>query len=148
WVLREACRQVHAWQDAGHHQLSVPVNLSNRQLLQPGFSTRVMTVLAETGLAPAALVLEITDGARMADSAGLHGNLRRPARVGARLALDAFGPGYCSLGYLKRFPLHSRKVDKSFILGAHTAPDLYAIRRAIIGLGKALGLTVTAEGVE
>ncbi|HLV16972.1 MAG TPA: EAL domain-containing protein [Pseudomonas sp.] len=148
WVLREACRQVHAWQDAGHHQLSVSVNLSNRQLLQPGFSTRVMTVLAETGLAPDALVLEITEGVLMEDSAELHGNLRRLARMGVRLALDDFGTGYCSLGYLKRFPLHSLKVDKSFILGAHTDPDLYAISRAIIGLGKALGLTVTAEGVE
>src|SRR5690606_1092271 len=122
WVLREAFRQVHAWRDAGHHQLSVSVNLSNRQLLQPGFSTRVMTVLAETGLAPDALVLEITGGVVMEDSAELHGNLRRLARMGVRLALDDFGTGYCSLGYLKRFPLHSLKVDKSFILGAIPTP--------------------------
>src|SRR5690606_19691428 len=119
-----------------------------RQLLQPGFAGRVMEILAQTGLAPESLVLEITEGVLMEDSAELHGNLRRLARLGIRLALDDFGTGYCSLGYLKRFPLHSLKVDKSFILGAHTDPDLYAISRAIIGLGKALGLTVTAEGVE
>lgn len=148
WVLRQACRQVRAWQLAGQPRLSCSVNLSNRQLLQPGFAGRVMKILAETGLAPESLVLEITEGVLMEDSAELHGNLRRLARLGIRLALDDFGTGYCSLGYLKRFPLHSLKVDKSFILGAHTDPDLYAISRAIIGLGKALGLTVTAEGVE
>ncbi|WP_027591123.1 EAL domain-containing protein [Pseudomonas sp. RL] len=148
WVLREACRQVREWQLAGQPLLSCSVNLSNRQLLQPGFAARVMNVLAETGLVPESLVLEITEGVLMEDSAELHANLRRLARLGIRLALDDFGTGYCSLGYLKRFPLHSLKVDKSFILGAHTDPDLFAISRAIIGLGKALGLTVTAEGVE
>lgn len=148
WVLREACRQVRQWQLAGEPRLSCSVNLSNRQLLQPGFATRVLKVLAETGLEPESLVLEITEGVLMEDSAELHANLRHLARLGIRLALDDFGTGYCSLGYLKRFPLHSLKVDKSFILGAHTDSDLYAISRAIIGLGKALGLTVTAEGVE
>ena len=148
WVLREACRQVRAWQLAGQPHLSCSVNLSNRQLLQPNFASRVMAILAKTELAPESLVLEITEGVLMEDSAELHANLRRLARMGIRLALDDFGTGYCSLGYLKRFPLHSLKVDKSFILGAHTDPDLYAISRAIIGLGKALGLTVTAEGVE
>ena len=148
WVLREACRQVRAWQLAGQPQLTCSVNLSNRQLLQPNFATRVMAILAKTGLAPESLVLEITEGVLMEDSTELHSNLRRLARMGIHLALDDFGTGYCSLGYLKRFPLHSLKVDKSFILGAHTDPDLYAISRAIIGLGKALGLTVTAEGVE
>lgn len=148
WVLREACRQVREWQLAGQPQLRCSVNLSNRQLLQAGFASRVMSILAETGLSPDALTLEITEGVLMEDSAELHGNLRGLARLGIRLALDDFGTGYCSLGYLKRFPLHSLKVDRSFIIGAHTDPDLYAISRAIIGLGKALGLTVTAEGVE
>ena len=148
WVLREACRQVRAWQLAGQPLLSCSVNLSNRQLLQPGFAARVMSLLAQTGLAPESLVLEITEGVLMEDSPELHANLRRLARMGIRLALDDFGTGYCSLGYLKRFPLHSLKVDKSFIMGAHTDPDLYAISRAIIGLGRALGLSVTAEGVE
>src|SRR5690606_6975587 len=94
WVLRQACRQVRAWQLAGQPRLSCSVNLSNRQLLQPGFAGRVMEILAQTGLAPESLVLEITEGVLMEDSAELHGNLRRLARLGIRLALDDFGTGY------------------------------------------------------
>ncbi|MCR1827586.1 EAL domain-containing protein [Pseudomonas oleovorans] len=148
WVLRQACSQVRAWQLAGQTQLRCSVNLSSRQLQQGDFAARVADVLRETGLAPASLVLEITESQLMQDSAQNLACLRELASFGVQLALDDFGTGYSSLGYLKRFPLHIIKVDKSFIAGTPQDAEALAISRAIIGLGDSLGLTVVAEGVE
>ncbi|MCO6058241.1 EAL domain-containing protein [Pseudomonas sp. MOB-449] len=148
WVLREACRQTRRWQQAGQSTLSCSVNLSSRQLLQPGFAGRLTEILKETGLAPSHLVLEITESLLMQDGADTLACLRELSSLGVRLALDDFGTGYSSLGYLKRFPLHLLKVDRSFIGGAPHDPELRAICRAIIGLGRSLGLEVVAEGVE
>jgi diguanylate cyclase (GGDEF)-like protein/PAS domain S-box-containing protein len=148
WVLRESCRQTRQWQLAGQPELHCSVNLSSRQLLQPGFVHRVAAILRETGLAPISLVLEITESLLMQDSADTLACLRELAVLGVRLALDDFGTGYSSLGYLKRFPLQILKVDRSFIGGAPDDPELKAISRAIIGLGRSLGLVVVAEGVE
>ncbi|MDH4559673.1 EAL domain-containing protein [Pseudomonas sp. BN411] len=148
WVLREACRQTRRWQLVGQEDLSCSVNLSSRQLLQPGFAQRVTAILRESGLRPTSLVLEITESLLMQDSAETLACLRELAVLGVRLALDDFGTGYSSLGYLKRFPLQILKVDRSFIGGAPDDPELNAISRAIIGLGRSLGLEVVAEGVE
>ena len=148
WVLEQACRQVRAWQLAGQPQLYCSVNLSSRQLRQTGFAARVAAILQASGLSAHFLVLEITEGLLMEDSPELHNNLRELARQGVRLALDDFGTGYCSLGYLQRFPLHILKVDKSFVMGLPQDHEQSAICRAIIGLGKSLGLQVIAEGVE
>ncbi|WP_137820893.1 bifunctional diguanylate cyclase/phosphodiesterase [Pseudomonas sp. D(2018)] len=148
WVLREACRQTREWQLGGQPQLRCSVNLSSRQVLQPGFAQRVAVILRETCLAPASLVLEITESLLMQDSAETLACLRELAVLGVRLALDDFGTGYSSLGYLKRFPLQILKVDRSFIGGVPDDPELNAISRAIIGLGCSLGLEVVAEGVE
>ncbi len=148
WVLRTACRQVLAWQQAGLTTLRCSVNLSNRQLLQPAFAARVADILRETGLPPASLVLELTESQLMRDCPQTLACLRELADLGVRLALDDFGTGYSSLGYLKRFPLHILKVDKSFIGGVAEDADLQAISRAIIGLGRSLHLEVIAEGVE
>ena len=148
WVLREACRQTLAWQRDGQPWLYCSVNLSIRQLQQPGFAERVRQILAETGLAPQSLVLEITESLMMQDGAETLACLRELAAHGVRLALDDFGTGYSSLGYLKRFPLDLLKVDRSFIGKVPDDPELSAICRAIIGLGRSLGLEVVAEGVE
>lgn len=148
WVLRQACTQVRAWQLAGQTQLRCSVNLSSRQLQQGDFAARVADVLRETGLPAASLVLEITESQLMQDSAQNLACLRELASLGVQLALDDFGTGYSSLGYLKRFPLHIIKVDKSFIAGTPLDAESLAISRAIIGLGHSLGLTVVAEGVE
>lgn len=148
WVLREACRQVRGWQQGGQAQLYCTVNLSIRQLHEPGFTALLAQVLQETGLPPSSLVLEITETLLMHDSQLMLSSLHEIAALGVRLALDDFGTGYCSLGYLKRFPLHILKVDRSFIAAAPQDSDSVAISRAIIGLGHSLGLVVIAEGVE
>lgn len=148
WVLREACLQVRRWQQAGQTQLYCAVNLSIRQLQQAGFTDLLARVLRETGLPPESLLLEITETLLMQDSEMMMGALNEIAALGVRLALDDFGTGYCSLGYLKRYPLHVLKVDRSFIAAAPDDADSVAISRAVIGLGQSLGLAVVAEGVE
>ncbi|MFZ5959746.1 putative bifunctional diguanylate cyclase/phosphodiesterase [Pseudomonas knackmussii] len=148
WVLRQACRQTLAWQREGQPQLYCSVNLSIRQLQQPGFAERLQQILGETGLAPSSLVLEITESLMMQDAPDTLACLRELAALGVYLALDDFGTGYSSLGYLKRFPLHLLKVDRSFIARVPDDPEMSAICRAIIGLGHSLGLEVVAEGVE
>ena len=148
WVLQQACSQVRSWQLNGQPQLRCSVNLSSRQLQQSDFAARVADILRHSGLPPSSLVLEITESQLMADSAQNLACLRELASLGIQLALDDFGTGYSSLGYLKRFPLHIIKVDKSFIAGAPQDGESLAISRAIIGLGHSLGLAVVAEGVE
>ena len=148
WVLRQACAQVRHWQLADQTQLRCSVNLSSRQLQQADFAARVADILRESGLPPSSLVLEITESQLMEDSAQTLACLRELASLGIQLALDDFGTGYSSLGYLKRFPLHILKVDKSFISGVTEDGDSRLISRAIIGLGLSLGLEVVAEGVE
>ena len=144
WVLSQACSQVRQWQLLGQRQLRCSVNLASRQLQQPDFAARVAQILTDSGLPPASLVLEITESQLMEDSAQTLACLRELANLGIRLALDDFGTGYSSLGYLRRFPLHILKIDKSFIIDAEAHP----ISRAIIRLGNSLGLAVVAEGVE
>ncbi|MDO9625901.1 MAG: EAL domain-containing protein [Pseudomonas sp.] len=148
WVLRQACAQVRHWQLSGQTALRCSVNLSSRQLQQADFAARVADILRESGLPPTTLVLEITESQLMEDSVQTLACLRELASLGIQLALDDFGTGYSSLGYLKRFPLHILKVDKSFISGTSADGDSQLISRAIIGLGLSLGLEVVAEGVE
>ncbi|WP_339906786.1 putative bifunctional diguanylate cyclase/phosphodiesterase [Pseudomonas guineae] len=148
WVLSQACRQVRTWQLAGQPHLHCAVNLSSRQLLQENFVGRLSEILHDSGLAATDLILEITESQLLEDSTATLITLRALASLGVRLALDDFGTGYSSLGYLKRFPLHILKVDRSFISGAPENAELTAISRAIIGLGQSLGLEVVAEGVE
>lgn len=148
WVLREACAQVRRWQQAGQAQLYCSVNLSIRQLQQADFTHRLIAILGETQLPASSLVLEITETLLMQHSDAVLATLQEIADLGVRLALDDFGTGYCSLGYLKQFPLHILKVDRSFIAGVADDADSAVISRAIIGLGQSLDLMVVAEGVE
>lgn len=147
WVLFHAAWQCQRWQSA-QPGLRCAVNLSSQQLQEAGFAGRVRRILAETGLPASCLVLEITESQLMQDSAQTLACLRELDNLGVRLALDDFGTGYSSLGYLKRFPLHILKVDKSFIAGSGDDDDLATIGRAIIRLGQGLNLDVIAEGVE
>jgi len=148
WALRQACQQVRDWQLGGHAQLHCAVNLSSRQLHQPGFAARVAGILAHTGLPASSLVLELTESLLLEDNVQTHACLDDLAAQGIRLALDDFGTGYSALSYLTRFPLHILKLDKSFISASHTDKNSQVISRAVIGLGHSLGLSVVAEGVE
>jgi diguanylate cyclase (GGDEF)-like protein/PAS domain S-box-containing protein len=148
WVLRSACRQMLAWRQAGIPIEVVAVNLSPRQFNQPDVSDRVRDILAETGLPPHCLEIEITEGALMQHGEATLAKLAALKALGVRLAIDDFGTGYSSLAYLKRFPIDKLKVDKSFVTDIPNDPAGMEITAAIIGLAKSLKLEVLAEGVE
>jgi EAL domain-containing protein (putative c-di-GMP-specific phosphodiesterase class I) len=146
FVLRTACAQVAAWTELAGRPLTLAVNLSGRQLLQPDLADLVAEVVAETGIAPSALWLEMTESVLMEDTAGEA--LLRIAGLGVQLAVDDFGTGYSSLVYLRRFPVGLLKLDRTFVSGVGHEPQDTAIVQAVIGLAKALGLRALAEGVE
>ncbi len=149
-VLAEACRQARAWQllDPTLADLVVSVNLSARQFARPDLAARVAAVLAETGLAPGTLELEITESLAMSDAEATGVTLRALHELGVRVVLDDFGTGYSSLAYLSRLPLDVIKIDRSFVAGLHDSAANLAIVRAVVGLAQGLGISVTAEGIE
>ncbi|HJV03035.1 MAG TPA: EAL domain-containing protein [Burkholderiaceae bacterium] len=148
WVLRTACAQLKAWHNEGLPPLRVAVNLSVRQLLQKDFSRTVEAVLADTGLAPHLLELEITESTLMENAQDTLTALHRLRSLGVRLSIDDFGTGYSSLSYLKRFPVDIIKIDRSFVRDVPQDADDAAIVTAIIALAHSLRLEVVAEGVE
>ncbi len=148
WVLERGCRDRSRWLD--EHPtvpIDLAVNVSARQLMVPGFSATVRRVLAATGMDPSALVLEVTEGIFLEEGERTMTVLEELKGIGIRLALDDFGTGYSSLGYLRRFPVHIVKIDQAFIADIGQ-PTGSAIVAAVTSLAHALGLTVTAEGVE
>jgi EAL domain-containing protein (putative c-di-GMP-specific phosphodiesterase class I) len=147
WVLREACARARAWQSL-RTGVRVAVNLSARQFRQRGLAATIERTLGETGLAPDLLELELTEGVLMQHSADSVSALANLEAIGVRLAIDDFGTGYSSLAYLKRFPIHAIKVDRSFVRDIRTDPDDAAIVTAIVAMARSLHLDVTAEGVE
>jgi diguanylate cyclase (GGDEF)-like protein len=148
WVLREACRQNRAWQDAGLPKLKVAVNLSARQLRDNFFVPLVVQILAETGLDPHYLELELTESALMGDAGDTVYKLLRLKELGISISVDDFGTGYSSLSYLKHLPIDTIKVDRSFVRDIVDDPDDAAIVDAIVAMAHALKLNVIAEGVE
>jgi EAL domain-containing protein (putative c-di-GMP-specific phosphodiesterase class I) len=148
WVLRTACAQNRAWREAGLLCLPVAVNVSPVQLQQPDLAETVARALEETGLAPACLRLEITEGAVMQDAKMTINVLRDLRELGVEISVDDFGTGYSSLSYLKRLPIDEVKIDRSFVHDVPGDPDDAAIVAAIIALAQALNLRVVAEGVE
>jgi diguanylate cyclase (GGDEF)-like protein/PAS domain S-box-containing protein len=147
-VMRDACRQNKKWQDAGLEPMRLSVNFSARQFQQPTFIPTVVDVLKETGLEPAWLELELTEGSIMKDPEQAIEKLRELRSMGIKIAIDDFGTGYSSLSYLKRFPIDTLKIDKSFVQDLCTDPDDASIVKAIVTLGHAMDLKVVAEGVE
>ena len=147
-VLRQACAQLQSWRNQGFTRLSVSVNVSGRQLQDKDLAEKVSAILHETGLPPGLLELEITESVIMKRAEAVIPVLRELKRMGIRLAIDDFGTGYSSLSYLKRFPIDTLKVDRSFVGDIGSDPDDAVITTAIIALAKSLRLTVVAEGVE
>ncbi|CAI8841041.1 diguanylate cyclase [Pseudomonas sp. IT-P2] len=148
WVLGEACRQTRDWQQAGLPPIRMSVNTSAIDFRQRHFVEGIEQVLAQTGLDPRLLELEITEGVLMQNVDATMNALGRLKALGVRLAIDDFGTGYSSLSYLRRFPIDVLKIDQSFIRGlSHDSGDA-ALVGAIISLGKSLNLNVIAEGVE
>jgi EAL domain-containing protein (putative c-di-GMP-specific phosphodiesterase class I) len=145
-VLREACHQVRAWQ-ALRPGLEVNVNLSVRQLQDPGLVGEVAGCLEGTGLDPACLTLEITESVLLADDAAAARTLAQLKELGVGIALDDFGTGYSSLSHLEHFPVDVLKIDKRFVQDLENG-EAPAITRAILGLGAMLDLKVVAEGIE
>jgi len=148
WVLRRACEQAGRWRDDTGLALSMAVNVSARQLQDPGLVGEIGTALHESGLDPGALVLEITESATVADTEGVIARLEELKALGVGLAIDDFGTGYSSLSYLRRFPVDQLKIDRSFVAGVATSAEDRAIAASVISLGHALGIQVVAEGVE
>ena len=144
WVLREACREAASWAVP----LQVSVNLSPIQFRSGDLASLVHEILLETGLKPARLKLEITEGVLINDPPRALSILRRLKSFGLKIALDDFGTGYASLSSLQSFPFDKIKVDRSFVMNVDTKPQSATIVRTIIGLGKALDIPVLAEGVE
>ena len=148
WVLREACRTVHRWHQQGLTDLSVAVNVSVLQLLRGDFAEIVRRVLADTGLPPDSLELELTESVLMANAEQTAAKLQALREMGVAIAIDDFGTGYSSLAYLKRLPITTLKIDKTFITDLNHDPDDTAITTTVITMAHSLGLTVVAEGVE
>ncbi|MBD1939842.1 EAL domain-containing protein [Microcoleus sp. FACHB-68] len=148
WILRTACTQNKAWQDAGLSRIGVAVNLSARQFQQPNSVEKVAQILHETGLPASCLELEITETTVMQNADLTSGILRKLHSMGVRLSLDGFGSGYSSLSYLKNFPFNTLKIARSFLDSLAPESKDAAIIRAIIALGKGLNIRVVAEGVE
>jgi diguanylate cyclase (GGDEF)-like protein/PAS domain S-box-containing protein len=149
WVLREACRQGRAWLDAGLPPRSISVNVSPAQIWNLDFETAVSAVLAETGFPAKLLCLELTESLFVDHTEQrISRTLTALSGLGLRLALDDFGSGYSSLGYLTRLPFDWLKVDRAFVDGISTAPEKRKLLGGIIALSHGLGMTVVAEGAE
>jgi diguanylate cyclase (GGDEF)-like protein/PAS domain S-box-containing protein len=148
WVMREACRQNRAWQEAGLPDLRVAVNLSARQFRQEQLLREVEAVLRDARLDPKYLELEITEGAVMQHAAESIKTLHAMKEMGLHIAVDDFGTGYSSLSYLRRFPIDLLKIDRSFINEVVQNPDDAAITSTIIAMARSLRLAIVAEGVE
>lgn len=147
-VLRTACARASSWRQAGHGDLVVSVNLSVRQIREPGIVDAVAAVLDETGLPPSGLELELTESIAMDNVETTLARLERFKAMGIRITMDDFGTGYSSLSYLKMFPIDTVKIDKSFVDEVTTNADDASIAQACILMSHGLGMAVVAEGVE
>jgi EAL domain-containing protein (putative c-di-GMP-specific phosphodiesterase class I) len=148
WALHEACRQAREWQTDGLSFKRISVNVSSAEFRNTGFVENVAAVLAETGLDPRYLDLELTESVLMADAESTGVVLHALKRIGVHLAVDDFGTGYSSLSYLRQFPIDVLKIDQSFVAQITANPDDSAIVSAIIDMGKNLKQRVIAEGIE
>ena len=150
WVLERACRRAQSWRTTmpNARDLIVSVNLSARQFRHPELVADVARIVRDTGLAPGALKLELTESVVMQHMSSAIATMQQLKALGARLAIDDFGTGYSSLSYLQRFPVDTLKIDGSFVHGFNRDRRDMAIVRSVIALARGLDLSVTAEGIE
>jgi diguanylate cyclase (GGDEF)-like protein len=149
WVLEQACRQSRAWDAiAPGRPIAMNVNVSGRQVVEPGFVAEVSQVLAESAIDPSRVVLEFTEGVLMQDTDATMATLRQLKALGVRLAIDDFGTGYSSLSYVRRFPIDVLKIDRSFVASMADGPDETALMQSILNLSETLHLETVAEGIE
>jgi len=148
WVLREACRQVRAWLDAGLRPALMAINISAVEFRSEGFVEGIRQVLEENRLEPGYLEIELTESVLMRDAESTTDVLQALKAMGVQLAIDDFGTGYSSLSYLKRFPIDTLKIDQSFVHDIASNPDGTTIVSAVIAMGNSLHKRVSAEGVE
>ena len=147
WVLAEACRQIVAWDKAGLPEIRISVNISARHFRKSDMVSDIIRIVTEHGVAPQRLCIEITEGVLM-DIERAQRMLSELVAFGLRISVDDFGTGFSSLSYLKRFPIHELKIDRSFVDGIANDKDDRAIASTIIALANSLGMSVVAEGVE
>jgi EAL domain-containing protein (putative c-di-GMP-specific phosphodiesterase class I) len=148
WVLEEACRQARRWQPITGEPFGLTVNISARQLSDPTLLETIRRALANSGIAPGALTLEITESVLMDDTDFATEKLHELKSLGVRIAIDDFGTGYSSLAYLRAFPVDVLKIDRSFIDGVTVDVEGACFVQAIVRLAQALHLQTVAEGVE
>jgi EAL domain-containing protein (putative c-di-GMP-specific phosphodiesterase class I) len=148
WVIRTACRQVKDWRDQGLPPIRMAVNVSGQQFASREFPQRVAAIIAESGIDPATLELEITESVIMKDEAWAQSALAQLKQIGVCLAIDDFGTGYSSLGRLRHFVVDRLKIDRSFVTNLIDCAEDRAIVMAILSMAKSLSIDVTAEGVE
>ena len=148
WVLRQACLQAKAWHQPNGALLGMAVNVSGKQFIHSEFANTVKTILAETGLDPSCLNIEITEGVLMHKEKSIQELFDQLSQLNIAFSIDDFGVGYSNFAYLKRFPINSLKIDQSFIQDVTTDPSDAAVVKAIIQMAHSLGLKVVAEGVE
>jgi diguanylate cyclase (GGDEF)-like protein/PAS domain S-box-containing protein len=150
WVLKEACRQASEWHRAHpeHRDLAIAVNVSARQVASPDLVPQVLRALAQSGLDPAKLALELTESTLVRDPHTAAARLHELRALGVKLAIDDFGTGYSSLSYLRQFPVDILKIDRSFVSTITEPGKVPAIVRGLLDLGRTLELTTVAEGVE
>jgi EAL domain-containing protein (putative c-di-GMP-specific phosphodiesterase class I) len=148
WVLKQACAQMKSWQAKGYALVPMAVNLSARQFSDQDLVKMVMQELATTGIPCEMLELELTERVIMRDVEETRTKLQALKAIGVKISVDDFGTGYSSMSYLKRFPLDTLKIDRSFVKDLESDPNDESIIRAIVAMSKGLGLTTIAEGVE
>jgi EAL domain-containing protein (putative c-di-GMP-specific phosphodiesterase class I) len=148
WTLRSSLQELRGWQELGYPDLAMAVNLAARHFQQPDLVDHIADALGEAGVAARYLIVEVTETQTMQNAAAASRTLARLKELGIRIAIDDFGTGYSSLSYLKHLPIHTLKIDRSFVADITRGEGDAAIARAIIMLAHTLRLTVVAEGVE
>jgi EAL domain-containing protein (putative c-di-GMP-specific phosphodiesterase class I) len=148
WVLHAACQQVRKWHDMGYTEVCVAVNLSTRQFREPDLIETVEQAIEDTGLAPNYLKLEVTESGVMEYPEQAIAKMKTLQTKGIHFSIDDFGTGYSSLGYLKRLPIDTLKIDRSFVMDSTTDKDDQEIIKTIIAMAQNLHMDTVAEGVE